>query len=304
LTPRVACFGILVADVFVPPLGDLPAAGQLVATDDFLVAPGGCAANVAIALSRLDVPVAVEGRVGDDVFGELIRRDLAAGGIDTAGILTTPGLGTSKTVILSVTGDDRRYIHTFGANGAVTADDLVTTAEVIYVGGYLILPSLDPDGLAARLAEARGRGVTVILDVVAPAGLRPSLEQMSRVLPHVDYFVPNYDEARVITGEGDTRRQAEALAELGAGTVMVKLGERGVHVLGEQGAFDLDAPRVDVVDPSGAGDAFAAGLALGILEGWEIERTARFACVLGASACTALGCSAGVVTREQAEALL
>jgi sugar/nucleoside kinase (ribokinase family) len=290
--------------VFVPPLDDLPSAGQLVATDDFLVAPGGCAANVAIALRRLDVPVAVEGRVGDDVFGELIRRDLAAQGIDTGGILTTPGLGTSKTVILSVTGDDRRYLHTFGANGAVTADDLLTTAELIYVGGYLILPSLDPDRLAARLAEARARGVTVILDVVAPAGLQPALEQMRRVLPHVDYFVPNDDEARAITGQDDTRRQAETLAELGAATVLIKRGERGLHVLGKHGAFDLDAPQVDVVDPSGAGDAFAAGLALGILEGWEIERAARFASVLGASACTALGCSAGVFTRDQAEAFL
>jgi sugar/nucleoside kinase (ribokinase family) len=207
-------------------------------------------------------------------------------------------------VILSVTGDDRRYVHTFGANAAVTAGDLFTTAQVIYVGGYLILPSLDPDGLAAHLAEARARGVTVILDVVAPAGHQPSLEQLSRVLPHVDYFVPNDDEARAITGQDDPHRQAETLAGLGAGTVMVKLGERGLHVLGPQGAFDLDAPQVEVVDPSGAGDAFAAGLALGILEGWEIERTARFASVLGASACTALGCSAGVFTREQAEAFL
>ena len=85
---------------------------------------------------------------------------------------------------------------------------------------------------------------------------------------------------------------------------MVKLGERGLHVLGEQGAFDLEAPTVEVVEPSGAGDAFAAGLALGILEGWPLEHTARFASVLGASACTALGCAAGVFTRAEADAFL
>ena len=305
---RVACFGILVADMFVPPLAALPAAGELVATDDFLVAPGGCAANVAVALRRLDVPVAVGGRVGDDLFGELVRRDLGAHGIDTSGILTTPGIGTSKTVIVTVAGEDRRYLHTFGANAAFTADDILAgafaTAEVIYVGGYLVLPSLREDELAARLAEARARGAAVILDVVAPSGTRPSLAEMGRLLPQVDYFIPNHDEARAITGEDEPHRQAELLAGHGARTVMIKLGERGLHVLGGAGEFELDAPPVSVVEPSGAGDAFAAGLAVGILEGLPLEETARLASVLGASACTALGCAAGVFTRAQADAFL
>lgn len=304
MTTRVVCLGILVADVFVPPLDDLPAAGQLVATDDFLVEPGGCAANVALALRRLDVPVAVGGRVGDDVFGELVRRELTAHGIDTHGILTTTGIGTSKTVILSIAGEDRRYLHTFGANAALTADDLIDAAEVIYIGGYLILPSLDAEALATRLAAARARGAIVILDVVAPAGVRPSLPELSRLLPHVDFFVPNHDEARAITGEEDPPRQADVLVEHGAQTVMVKLGERGLYVLGEAGTFELGPPSVEVVDPSGAGDAFAAGLALGILEKWPLEETARFASVLGASACTELGCAAGVFNRQQAETFL
>ena len=304
LTARVACFGILVADVFVPPLHELPAAGQLVATDDFLVAPGGCAANVALALRRLEVPVAVAGRVGDDVFGELVRRELEAQGVDTRGVRTTPGVGTSKTVVLSIAGEDRRFLHTFGANAAVTADDLIDTADVIYVGGYLILPSVDPDALAERMHDARGRGSAVILDVVAPTGAHPSLAALGRLLPHVDFFVPNHDEARAITGEDDPHRQAELLAEHGARTVMIKLGERGLYVLGEGGAFELEAPPVQVVDPSGAGDAFAAGLALGLLEGRPLDETARFASVLGASACTALGCGAGVFTRDEAEAFL
>jgi len=308
LRARVACFGILVADMFVPPLAALPAAGELVATDDFLVAPGGCAANVAVALRRLDVPVAVGGRVGDDLIGELIRRELGADGVDTSGIIAMPGIGTSKTVIVTVAGEDRRYLHTFGANAAFTANDILTsafaTAEVIYLGGYLILPSLREDELAARLAEARARGATVILDVVAPSGTRPSLDEMDRLLPHVDYFVPNHDEARAIMGEAEPHRQAQLLVGHGARTVMIKLGERGLHVLGGAGGFELDAPPVSVVEPSGAGDAFAAGLAVGILEGLPLEETARLASVLGASACTALGCAAGVFTRAQADAFL
>jgi sugar/nucleoside kinase (ribokinase family) len=69
-------------------------------------------------------------------------------------------------------------------------------------------------------------------------------------------------------------------------------------------AFDVPAPAVEVVEPSGAGDAFAAGLIAALLEGRELERAVRFASIVGASACTALGCWAGVLTRAEAEALL
>lgn len=125
---------------------------------------------------------------------------------------------------------------------------------------------------------------------------------MSELLAHVDYFVPNLDEARALTGLDEPSLQAERLVECGARTVLIKLGEQGLYVRGEAGCFELEAPPVEVVEPSGAGDAFAAGLAVAILEGWELERAARFASVLGGSACTALGCAAGIFTRSEAEA--
>jgi sugar/nucleoside kinase (ribokinase family) len=304
----VLCVGILVADVFVPPLERLPNAGELVATDDFLIQPGGCAANVAIALGTLGVPAAVCGRVGGDVFGEFVERDLRERGIDTSGVAPAPAYGTSKTVILPVVGEDRRYVHTFGANAALTAHDVdpvaLAAAAVVYVGGYLILPALHEHELAPRLREARAGGTTVVLDVAAPAGREPSLDAVSVLLPLADYFVPNVDEARVLTGESDPRRQADRLVERGAQTVVIKLGGRGTYVRGPGVEFEMAAPHVAVVEPSGAGDAFAAGLIVGILEGWDVERTVRFASVTGASACTALGSWGGVFTRPEAEAYL
>jgi sugar/nucleoside kinase (ribokinase family) len=300
--------GILVADLVVPPLGSLPEAGELVATDDFLVQPGGCAANSAIALRRLGVPVSVCGRVGQDAFGDLLEAELASHGIDTSLVARAPDHPTSKTVILPVIGEDRRFIHTFGANAAVTAGDIpsraLEAAKVVYVGGYLVLPSLDQEGLAERFTFAREHDTTIVLDVVVPVGRQPSLDNVRELLPLTDYFVPNEDEARALTGEADPGRQAELLLACGARTVMIKMGERGVVVRSAEEAFELAAPPVDVVEPSGAGDAFAAGLVLGILEGWSLERQASFASVLGGSACTALGCWAGVFTRDEAEAFL
>jgi sugar/nucleoside kinase (ribokinase family) len=294
-----------VADVFVPPLARLPNSGELLATDDFLVEPGGCAANVAVALGKLGVAASVSGRVGDDLFGEMVKRDLSALGIDTSGVLTTAGLGTSKTVIIAVVGEDRRYLHSFGANAVLAAEDIAPSAfeaaDVIYIGGYVILPALREDALAPRLAAARARGAKIILDVAAPAGRPPSLEAASRLLPHVDYFVPNLDEAFALTGESDPRRQADKLIGHGASTAMIKLGEKGIYVRSGTGSFELDAPPIAVVEPSGAGDAFAAGLVVGILEGWDLPKMVRFASVIGASACSALGCAAGIFSRAEAD---
>ena len=304
----VVCAGIAVADVFVPLLPRLPEPGELVATEDFVVETGGCAANAAIALARLGVRPAVVAKVGDDLFGDFVRQELSTAGVDVAGIGRAAGLGTSKTVIIPVSGEDRRFIHTFGANAALCAADIApaiaTVPDALYVGGFLVLPALRQDELAAQLRLARQAGTRVVLDVVAPSGRALSPADVAGVLPEVDYFVPNDDEGAALTGESDPRRQVERLLELGAGTVIVTMGERGLVAGSRDETIELPAPRVDVVEPSGAGDAFAAGLVYGLLQGWALRRCLEFASVIGASACTRLGCTAGLFTRAEADAYL
>ncbi len=304
----VVCAGIVVADVFVPLLPRLPEPGELVATEDFVVETGGCAANAAIALARLGVRATVVAKVGDDLFGDFVEHELSAAGVDVAGIGRSADLGTSKTVIVPVSGEDRRFIHTFGANAALCAADLApaiaAAPEVIYVGGFLVLPALRQDELAEQLRRARQTGALVVFDVVAPAGRELSLDDVAGVLPEVDYFVPNDDEAAALTRESDPRRQAERLLELGAGTVIVTMGERGLVAASRDETIELPAPGVDFVEPSGAGDAFAAGLVYGLLQSWSVRRCLEFASVIGASACTELGCTAGLFTRAEADAYL
>src|SRR5262245_6882204 len=121
---EVLCVGIVVADHVSTPIDHVPAAGELVMTDRMLLTLGGCAANVAVDLAKMGVGAAVLGRVGDDVFGRVVRGMLDEYGIDTSGLLTTPGLATSQTMVVNVAGQDRRFIHSFGANAAVTGSDI------------------------------------------------------------------------------------------------------------------------------------------------------------------------------------
>lgn len=305
--PAVLCAGILVADLFVPPLSRLPAPGELLTTDDFLIDSGGCAANTATCLTKLAVPAGVAGSVGGDSFGDFIIQDLHGKGVATRGICRSAAHGTSKTVILPVIGDDRRYIHTIGANADFTAGDidreLLSQAKVLDVGGYLILPGLKKHDLALLLQAARGGGILTVLDIVVPAGgSRPLLADLGDILPHVDLFTPNNAEAEILTGESDPRAQAAAFLAAGCRTAIVTQGAGGAVLMTAEATLEASAAPVEVIDASGAGDAFAAGCIVGLLEGWDLPQLLGFATVVGASACTRLGTTTGVFSRRQAEA--
>jgi len=292
----------------VPPLPRLPAAGELLATDGFLMEVGGCAANVAVGLSRLGVVSRVVGRVGRDAFGDFISTTLAGSGIDVSFIRRSETAGTSQTVVVPVVGEDRRYIHTLGANADLTERDLSPAAmsgvEVVYVGGYLVLPGLRPVAVAQLFEAAHRAQARTLLDVVLPGDAAAQLDHLLPILPSVDFFLPNYDEARRLTGEPDPERQAAVFADAGAGTVLITMGAEGLLVRTAHHVRHLAAPSVDVVDGSGAGDAFTAGLIVGILEGWPLERSLSFASEVGALACTALGCTSGIPDRDRVSELV
>src|SRR5689334_23057629 len=120
----VLCAGIVVADHVSSPVSHLPAAGELVLADQLVLTIGGCAANVAVDLVKLGVPACVVGCVGDDVFGRVVAEMLRERGVETSGLRTRSGLDTSQTLIVNVRGQDRRFIHTFGANAAFEAADV------------------------------------------------------------------------------------------------------------------------------------------------------------------------------------
>lgn len=302
----VVCAGILVADLFVPLLDRLPGAGELVATEDFLFQPGGCAANTAISLAKLGVSVSVSGKVGNDSFGDAVARELQVNGVQTGTLKRSSNYSTSKTVILPVAGEDRRYIHTIGANADFMVDDIdlasAEQAQVFALGGYFVLPKLESPRLIELLAGLRKRGVRTVLDIIVPTSTHhPTLDDLRPILPHIDVFMPNSGEATMLTGETDPQRQAELFLQAGCATAIITRGSDGALLMNKQKTLEAPSLPVEVVDVSGAGDAFAAGFIVGLLEQWPPEDALRFASVIGASACTKLGCTSGVFTRKEAE---
>ncbi len=305
----VVCLGILVADIFGSPIAALPAAGDLALLDRYLVGVGGCAANAAADLGRLGRTASVLGKVGNDVFGDFVLQDLKRLGVETSFVQRSRTHPTSCTFIVNVRCQDRRYFHCFGANADFSADDIdakvLDGARALYVGGYLAMPAFRPEHLTELFRKAKLRGVITALDVVIPAGSSSSIEDIIQVLPYTDLFLPNDDEARVLTGHTDPVEQAEILARFNpAGTIVITQGSRGALVRRGSEVLRAGAFKVDSIDPSGSGDAFDAGFLVGMLEGWPLEDTLRFASAVGASCTRALGCHEGVFKFDEARAFV
>ena len=268
---------------------------------------GGCASNAAVALSKLGVRATLCGRVGDDVFGRFVTESLVGFGVDVSGIKIDPERATSQTLIVNVKGQDRRFIHSFGANKGLTVADLDPVLDpapkVLYVGGYLILPGLDAHALAARFSRVRKDGTFTILDVATP-GPADYLRHLKVVLPETDVFLPNTDEATLILGEPDPVRQAEAFHEMGARRVVITCGDRGSVVVSEGLRARLGTYPVTFIDGSGGGDAFDAGYIAGLLDDLSERECLMLASAVGASCVRAVGTTSGVFTRPEADAFI
>ena len=250
----VVCAGVLVADHLCTPLPRLPRAGELVAADDLLLNVGGCACNAAVALAKLGVRAAVCGKVGNDAFGRFVADTLSGFRVDVSALAFDPAYATSQTLIVNVRGEDRRFIHSFGANQALTAADLDAVLDppprVLYLGGYLILPGIEPTALAERFARARKSGTITVLDVATP-GPADYLRALKPVLPETDVFLPNADESSLILGETDPLRQAMMFRDLGARRVVITRGDFGAVAVSDQLRVRLGTYPVPFVDGLG-----------------------------------------------------
>lgn len=305
--PDVGCAGLLVEDTFCGPLAALPPAGALLTLNDMPVRAGGCAANVAIDLAKQGVSVDLAGCVGRDSSADALLTTFAKHDVGASRVVRVEQYPTSRTLILLIEGQDRRYLHVMGANRAFSIEQIshqwLSSLKVFYLGGLFALPGIEFSKLAGLLAFCREAKVKTVVDVVVPQG-QAGLAQLKPLLPLIDVFLPNDDEARAFTGLADPFDQLRALTDAGANTVIVTRGGLGSVAVREGQIWSCGAYSMDVVDPSGSGDAFTSGVIRSLLEGWGLPRTLRYASAVGASATRSAGTTDSVFNAAEAEAFL
>ena len=307
--PEITCIGLLTADVVGKPIDTLPDRGKLQRVERMELHTGGCAANTGIGLAKLGVRTAIIGKVGRDGLGDFIVKRLADNGIEIGGVSRDEEAATSATMVLVHGDGERSFLHYYGANATLGQPDvdleLVMRSKVVHVAGAFLMPSLDGAPCAEILKRARQAEVITAFDTAWDV-TGAWMDKIGCCLPYVDYFLPSFEEARMLTGGRDNPSEiAKAILDAGVKVVGLKMGERGAYVRTADGQeIHVGALQVEATDALGAGDAFVAGFLTGVVHDWDLEQCARFANAVGACCVTALGATTGVRSLTETLAFL
>ena len=299
----VLSLGIYVVDVLGRPIDQFPEKGKLALFDELEIHAGGCANNTAIALARLGIPAGAMGKIGTDVFGNLLLQTLTDNGVNTVGMQQDANASTSFTFVAIASDGERTFYHYIGANGELCEADLdwelIKTVKILHIAGALVMPSFDGAPMANVLRKAKTLGITTSLDTAYDATGK-WMETLEPCLPYIDIFMPSIVEAQYLTGLSEYREITQFLRNnYNIYTIAIKMGENGSYVSTPEAEHFAPAYPVNVVDATGAGDAYAAGFLAGTLMDWDLKATAELASATGAACVTAIGATAGIQNLEE-----
>ena len=287
----------------------LPAPGETVLGRDFQMIPGGKGANQAYSAARLALPstrVKMVGRVGYDVFGDHLKANLSAAGVDVSAVHATRAASTGVALISVDRSGQNSIVVASGANHALAASE-VEAMRLVFRGASLVLFQLESplDTVSAALRVARQEGARTILDP-APAQALPA-----ELLQNVDILTPNESEALLLLGHPPGRVElgqgpalARFLLDLGPKSVLLKLGDRGSFYSGGETELFTAAFPVDARDTTAAGDVFNAALAVALAEDRNIGEALRFANAAAAISVTRSGAQSSIPSRAEVEMLM
>ncbi|MEQ1902711.1 MAG: carbohydrate kinase family protein [Pirellulaceae bacterium] len=306
----VVC-GCCTVDILVKPieLHQPLRADQLIEVSPIETTTGGIVSNSATALARLGMRTAASTLVGEDDWSAIIRRKLSQEGIDLSHLISRPELPTSTTAVMIDEMGQRSFAHCPGAPQKIDRKffldqmDFFASCRALLLGYYSLLPNVEPD-LPEVMQKIRSVGCLTALDSVGNGG---DANVLRRILPHLDLYVPSFGEAANQTGLDDPHAILKRFREWGAmGLLGVKLGSRGAILspkVGEIIRIEAISPPGPVIDTTGAGDSFYAGLITGLLNGMSVVDAGRLAAATGAACVTALGASAGLRNLKETKQL-
>jgi ribokinase len=277
--PKIATIGDVNVDLIVR-IDKPPDLGKQVMVGDFLMNGGGCSANFSLACARLGSEVQLFGKVGDDVFGTYVLVELDENGVDTKNVLLTGKKKTGVTFAM-LQGAERSFITFRGENATYSLDEIPVAnidAEIVHLPSYFLLDGLQKHYVKLiELLHAAGLKVSFDTGWDPRGFIHKTVDPLGDILPLVDVFLPNIDEARGILGMSPAVRPeavAEALLKMGVKTAVVKLGEGGCWVADKNTLEFVPAFKVKVVDSTGAGDNFAAGFITAYASGKHLRDSA------------------------------
>jgi sugar/nucleoside kinase (ribokinase family) len=334
----VVALGAHILDVLGRPVEAIPPGQSSTRLTEIRATAAGTAAGTAVDLAKLGAKVLAIGALGEDLIGDVVTAAMARHGVDTSGLVRKPGVQSSATILPIRGNGERPALHVPGATPLLELADIdldrVRASRALLVGAPDALGPLAADGLAEVVAAARASGALVVTDVLYPGRPR-DLARISGLLAAADWFLPNSDQLLALTGRAAESREAGGTAAgaavhavesreaggtaagaavppalaaaigdilaLGAGGVAVTLGAEGCLVAWRGGGPPVALPAlpVEVVDTTGCGDGFTAGMLAGLLLGAAPADAAWLGIACGSLVATGLGSDAGIESLGQ-----
>ncbi len=296
------CVGLTTLDIVGRPITEIPKdeGGRLI--DQIACAPAGTAAGAACIAARLGLKTGLAGAVGDDLTGKFVRFALEDGGVNTSLLKTMEGLPTSATILPIDHQARRPALHAPGAGSIPPlTDELMAAVANVRCLHYAAIgaPTFDGGPGEKLLKAAKAGGAEIFCDLIAP---RPGTkDELQRVLPYVDWFLPSADEARFLTGIEDLQSAADAFVAMGAKNCVIKDGGRGAVMAAGELRGRLPAFKIDAVDTTTCGDSFCAGFITAHVMGWSDLTALKFAAATAAMVAQGLATYGKLVSFEQVE---
>ncbi|MDE2857920.1 MAG: ribokinase [Chloroflexota bacterium] len=279
----------------------MPRPGETVHGDSFMTGAGGKGSNQAVAAARLGADVTFIGRLGKDVFANLAYEIWDAEGINSDYVVQDEETATGVAPIFVDSAGENMIVVVLGANSRVQSSDIDAARERIAAADVLVLQlEINTDMVTYALQVAKQVGVTTILNPAPAAPIPRGTIQLA------DYLTPNETELESLSGGpvSDVAAAARSLMTREEQTVVVTMGAGGAQVVSRDQTDLLPTFKVDVVDTTGAGDAFNAALAVGLAEGKSLMDAARFANATAALCVTKAGAAGSAPYRAEVDALL
>lgn len=297
---KVACVGILVADVIVEPVTKYPEKGILELVNSITMHNGGNAMTASINLRKIGVESYMVGMVGADMFGEFLKGKLSQAGVDVEGLKVSDSDQSSASVLMIDTTGERSFFHCKGTNAVFSEKDIdysvVDKCDMVFVTGSFLMDTFDGEETMKFLKRCKEMGKTTFLDVCWDAQNRWG-ELLDMSMPYIDFLMPSIDEAVCIAKEEDPEKIADVFMSKGAKNVIIKLGSKGSYLRkeGEEKGtvyppFFIENP----VDTTGAGDSFCSGFLAAYAMGKSEEECMVFANATGAHCVMAKGATTGI----------
>ena len=301
----VTVLGAHILDVLGRPVEAIPPGQGSARLTEIRATAAGTAAGPGVDLAKLGASVFAVGAIGDDLLGDIVIAAMAGHGVDTSGLSRKSGVQTSATILPIRGNGERPALHVPGATSLLELADVdldrVRRSRALLIGAPDALGGIVGEGLQQVVAAARAGGALIAVDVLHP-GRPADLQRIAGLLGAADWFLPNDDQLLALTGRGDLASAIADVLALGVGGVAVTCGADGCVVAWRGGGAPVALPaiKVDVVDTTGCGDGFTAGMLAGLLVGAGPVDAAWLGIACGSLVATGLGSDAGIESLGQA----